>query len=438
MSRNLSHFRRLSSPILSSSCATLANPVSGQCPISSASCRYFSSPSVSTSPPVFSTNGYSTLREVIVGRIQQSRIPPDERHLRASVPEPLQRIMKQSGGEPLPKGLVERAEQELSEFIQALENEGVRVVRPAESSEEQASTSIRGLNWTSKPLGDSACVRDAFLVIGNQIIEAPIAWRSRQRDGAFLYPVFLDYFRRGARWIQAPKPQLLDSLYQPMTETTPLATIHYATNESEAVFDAADFARCDRTLFVQRSHATNRLGIEWLARTLGSQYRVIPIDQRCISPLHIDCTLVPIGPKTLLVNPAYLRAADLDPFILKEYRVFEGPIIPPLQPSERTEYHEYNMCSHNLGYNLLMINPRLAIVDRSQRRLIDFLSHHGIRSIELSSRYLSPFGGSFHCLTLDTLRYNHNLEHEMQQFDQSTVHRMSSDNSLNTQLIFQS
>ena len=59
----------------------------------------------------------------------------------------------------------------------------------------------------------AAMPRDILVVIGNEIIEAPMAWRSRFFEYRAYRPLIKDYFRRGAKWTTAPKPTMSDELY---------------------------------------------------------------------------------------------------------------------------------------------------------------------------------------------------------------------------------
>src|SRR5665647_3346337 len=69
---------------------------------------------------------------------------------------------------------------------------------------------------------------------------------------------------------------------------------------------SADFFRCGRDLFVTRSNVTNAFGIEWLRRHLGDGYRIHEIESRCPNPMHIDTTILPLGPGKILINPEYI------------------------------------------------------------------------------------------------------------------------------------
>lgn len=58
-----------------------------------------------------------------------------------------------------------------------------------------------------------AMPRDILIVVGNEIIEAPMAWRSRFFEYRAYRAIIKDYFRRGAKWTTAPKPTMADELY---------------------------------------------------------------------------------------------------------------------------------------------------------------------------------------------------------------------------------
>ena len=55
--------------------------------------------------------------------------------------------------------------------------------------------------------------RDSMLVIGDEIIETPMVWPCRYFETHSYRPILKDYFRRGARWTAAPRPQLTSELF---------------------------------------------------------------------------------------------------------------------------------------------------------------------------------------------------------------------------------
>ena len=98
------------------------------------------------------------------------------------------------------------------------------------------------------------------MVIGDEIIEAPMAWRSRFFEYRAYRPLIKEYFKQGARWTTAPKPQMADQLYDDQYPMENVMERHalaaqgkFVTTEFEPCFDAADFIRAGRDIFVQRS-----------------------------------------------------------------------------------------------------------------------------------------------------------------------------------------
>ena len=59
----------------------------------------------------------------------------------------------------------------------------------------------------------AAMPRDILIVVGDEIIEAPMAWRSRFFEYRAYRPLLKEYFQRGAKWTTAPKPLMSDDLY---------------------------------------------------------------------------------------------------------------------------------------------------------------------------------------------------------------------------------
>ena len=55
--------------------------------------------------------------------------------------------------------------------------------------------------------------RDFLLIVGNEMIEAPMAWRSRFFEYRAFRTLIKEYFEKGAKWTAAPKPLMSDELY---------------------------------------------------------------------------------------------------------------------------------------------------------------------------------------------------------------------------------
>ncbi len=293
--------------------------------------------------------------------------------------------------------MLRRAQTELDGFIRLLESEGVRVRRP-ELIDQRRRISTR--LWSSRGFC-LACPRDLYLVVGDEIIETPTCWRSRQFEGDAYRALFKEYFTDGARWTAAPRPQLPDELFDANYRVPePGEAIRYITNEFELVFDAADVTRCGRDLFVTRSNVTNESGIRWLRRHLSDRgLRVHELTSRCRQPMHIDSTFVPLAPERVLVNPDFIDVDNLPP-MLKHWDVLVAPGPDPVDD----RVAKFSMCSPWTSINALMLDPRRIIVEASQPTLHRALKDWGFEPLPLPFLGYGPFGGAFHCATLDIRR----------------------------------
>jgi glycine amidinotransferase len=344
--------------------------------------------------PVNSYNEWDPLEEVIVGRLEGAAIPPRHLSVTFSVPPFFAQSLRIFGGRRYPRLLLRPAQQELEGFIRVLEAEGVTVRRPAI---KDFSVSYRTPAWKSRGFC-VACPRDGFMVLGDEIIETPMSWRSRYFEAFAYRPLFKEYFAQGARWTAAPRPELADALYdQSYTPPGPGEPLRYVTTEYEPVFDAADFVRCGRDLFYIRSNVTNEGGIRWLERHLGDRFRLHRLETSCRTPMHIDSSFMPLAPGKVLVNPEFIDVRTLPP-ILKSWDLL---ICPEPGPMSKLVI---SMVSKWIAMNVLMLDERRVIVEQSAESLIKALKDWGFDPIPLPFLKYAPFGGSFHCATLDIRR----------------------------------
>ncbi len=346
--------------------------------------------------PVMAHNEWDPLEEVIVGRLEGATIPTSHVTVTFNLPQVAAKLYRLASGYRYPKFMYKLAQKELDGFIAILEGEGVKVRRP-DIIKHHAW--YKAPNWSSRGFC-VACPRDGFMVVGDEIIESPMCWRSRYFEGDAYRSLFKEYFHAGARWTSAPRPQLLDDLYDYKFRIPEKGeAIRYVVNEFEPVFDAADFVRCGRDLFVTRSNVTNLAGIEWLRRHLGDQYRITEIESRCRQPMHIDSSFLPLAPGKVLINPDYIDVERL-PAMFKKWDVL---VAPRPDPSEGF-MSKISMCSPWTSINVLSITEKKIIVERTQPTLIRAFKDWGFDPIPCDFLSYGPFGGAFHCATLDVRR----------------------------------
>jgi glycine amidinotransferase len=348
---------------------------------------------------VRSFNEWDPLEEVIVGSLEGAVMPPSHITVTRTIPPLAAQLYRLFGGHRYPRIMVDAARRELEGFVKLLQAEGITVKRP-----DTMDFTVRARTpfWNSKGYC-VACPRDGFLIVGDEIIETPMAWRSRYFEGHAFRKLFKDYFARGARWTAAPRPELRDELFDyKWTRPHKDEAVRYMITEFEPVFDAADFVRCGRDLFGIRSNVTNAAGFEWLRRHLARDgYRVHELQHQCRTAMHIDSTFVPLCPGKVLVNPEYLDPAKL-PAIFKSWDILVAPRPDPA-PLSAWRFR-VSQCSPWISINVLMLDPKRVVVEASQRTLIAAFRDWGFQPIACPFLNYAPFGGSFHCATLDVRR----------------------------------
>lgn len=344
-------------------------------------------------PTVNSHNEWDPLEEVIVGVVDGAAVPQWDVCLEATMPEGQRPFFHSNGGKPFPAERIAAAKRDLEEFVHILEAEGVTVRRP---EAVQHARPYETPHWRSAGGMYAAMPRDTLLVIGDEIIEAPMAWRSRYFETHAYRPLLKEYFQKGGRWTAAPKPQLADDLYRgDYREPLPGEDVQYVITEFEPTFDAADFIRCGRDIFVQQSHVTNRFGIQWLERHLGEEYRLHVLEVNDLHPMHIDASFMPLCPGKLLVNKERVPRV---PAIFKSWDVLHAPE-PCISPR-----HPLYMTSRWINMNVLMLDHQRVVVEKNETTIAAALRDFGLKPIPCPFANFNSFGGSFHCATLDVRR----------------------------------
>ena len=168
--------------------------------------------------------------------------------------------------------MVEKANEQMDNFVQVMENRGIVVDRvvlhPGMLDRRQVSTP----DWTQLNQHGVNNVRDVFLCHGNEIMEATTCRRSRWYEYLNLRPLFEKYFKEDPEfmWSAAPKPRLTDESYEKnyyynqfnvWTDEEKLKRVHewnFQLTEKEPLWDAADAARFGKDIFWQYPTGANQ------------------------------------------------------------------------------------------------------------------------------------------------------------------------------------
>ena len=133
---------------------------------------------------------------------------------------------------PVPAHVRAEAEEDLQGLADALEKLSVTVYRP--NALEFSKITV-GYDWIADGF-NAYNPRDSLLVVGDTVIECPMAMRSRQQEVLCYDHIRRDAIKDGTRWISAPKPRLLDAEIFVKNKT-----LHIP--QDEPIFDAANVLR---------------------------------------------------------------------------------------------------------------------------------------------------------------------------------------------------
>jgi glycine amidinotransferase len=352
---------------------------------------------VTAKSPVCTFTEWDPLEEVVVGRVDaHTLVPPWDVIMPAVVHDRRQwDFFRTHGGSPWPLEMLKKAERDLDGFIDVLRQARVTVRQP-EAYDYAAPLCTP--DWSLQSSCYALMPRDVLFVIGDQIIEAPMGWRSRATERLAYRELCKDYFRRGARWVAAPPPRLSDESYvQGFVAPEEGEPMRFLPTEAEPLFDAADAIKCGRDVFIARSSCCNAFGVEWLRRHLGDEFRVHEVEIYDTHPMHIDATFYPLAPGKLLINPervvrvpAVVEKAGWDVLVCPE--------------PEMPETHPMFNCSRWIMMNVLMLDERRVIVSAGEKRFVRKLKSWGFEPIECPFWDFETIGGGFHCASVDVRR----------------------------------
>ena len=334
-------------------------------------------------------NEWGTLKEIIVGSAINAQVPKigdkclhniDYAHLSDEE-------FKNRPSGLYPQKLIEETEEDLITIADTLMKLGVKVHTPIE---QDFSEPIKTDDWEVDGYYNY-CPRDTALVINDKVIEVPMTLRHRSNEAERTIKPLFD----PNHWVQAPRPKLLDSIYQREDLSRPTLL------DGEPVFDAANVIKHNNDLLYLVSNTGNKTGAEWLERyckeNFGEEYKVHTAEN-VYAYIHIDTTFVFLREGLVLLNPTRVNQDNL-PHFLKDFDKVWAP-----EPFPTQVMNDWCPASPWLGMNILPINKNLVMVEEHQSMLMRELNKWGIESIPVRMRHARTFSGGPHCVTLDVVR----------------------------------
>ncbi len=330
---------------------------------------------------------WGTLQEVVVGSAMGAQIPAIKgKDIHCVDYANIDDLNSMPSGS-YSTDILHETQEDLDLFAKQLQNMDIVVHRP----EPMNYASIH-----STPLWQSDgyygyCPRDSILIIGDKIIETPMALRSRYFETLSLRKILSRYTDAGSVHVSAPKPMLTDDLYDRTNLDKPTLC------NSEPVFDAANIIRCGKDIFYLVSNSGNHKGAQWLQTYLGQDYNVHVMDN-IYAHVHIDTTILPLCPGKVLLNPSRINSSNLPEYFKYWDKIWSpDPVLTPCM-------EKWAPGSKWIGMNVLSLGPNTVAVEKRQTPLIKLLELNGFNVLEVNLKHCRTLSGGPHCVTLDTCR----------------------------------
>lgn len=342
--------------------------------------------------PVNSYTEWNPLQEVILGSHYNTTVGNLDVSMELLFHDNLQRMKKKHPNHfySIKKEYIAEREEDTYELEKLLTSMGVIVHRPKAIEEVKH---IKTPYWESVT---KACdnPRDRVLIIGDRIIETPCCVRTRYYENDQLKPILYDYFHRGARWINSPQPTMKKQSFDySYTGKEKRETFE----ELELMFDAAQCLRFGKDILFNVSNKNHEMGASWLARELGSEFR---IHQVRITDNHLDGAMLPLKPGKLLVNERMKGKIEQLPQALQKWDVLYAV------DKDKRKYKEDDLllASERIDVNVLSIDEERVVINEQATNTIRLLEKHGFTPIPIRFRHSRIFAGGIHCVSLDIRR----------------------------------
>lgn len=301
---------------------------------------------------ISSYNEWDKLRSIVVGSATDANWPVNDPVFKEEKNKTTWKSSPVPSG-PVPKGIIEEANQDLEILATTLKNLGIEVYRPTH------------LNFQEHDGMYNYCPRDRFLVYGDTIVNPAMMYPCRDME----LQCYHDIVDSAKNYVYMPR------------------------NEG-MVLDAANICRLGSTWLFLESASGNRKAYDWLC----NQFPDVTIELcNFYSGVHIDSTIVPIREGLVVLNASRVNENNC-PQALKDWdKIWVEDVVPQ-------KFYNYPYASKWIGLNMLSISPNMVIVDRAQTQLIRQLEKYDVGAIHMDLRHSRTLGGGFHCVTLDLHR----------------------------------
>lgn len=313
-------------------------------------------------------NEWGTIKEVFVGRIDTTRMPPYSPSLDITGPEVCQ-LLKDYGGKPLKEVWPERintCQAQLDNLAETYKKHGVKVHRPRDfdDAESKYLAYLQDAIWQTFPA-------DSVWVVGRHVIECQLRMHLATKQNFTLREGFEPHLEANpdGRWVQIPA-------------TVPT----YNSLEGKGPYlEGGDILILGKDVLVGidlDGFSTDKAGASWLARYLADDgFKVWPVPFRNAVKIHLLAHVgVPREGLAIIYKPLF---TDGIPEPLKDYEFIE---------ITKEEAASGAAC-------IVALNPKQCLIPAECSRVADELAKRGVEPVAIPFKDVAWWGGGIRCAT---------------------------------------
>lgn len=301
---------------------------------------------------ISSNNEWSPLKKIIVGDATYANWPVNDPVFKLEGEKTLWKETPVPSG-PVPRWIIDEANEDLQALADMLTDLGVEVLRPNK------------LNFQMHDGMYNYCPRDRLLVHGSTIIDTAMMYPCRDMELQCYYDVV----------------------------DTAEHYFHMPRNEG-LILDAANVCRLGNKMLFLESASGNRRAYEWLCKALPH----VEIELcNFYAGVHIDSTIVPLREGLVMLNASRVTPNTVPKVVDGWEKIWINDVVAQ-------GFHEYPYASKWIAMNMLVVDPQTVICDKHQANLIKTLESYKFTVIPMELRHSRTLGGGFHCVTLDLVR----------------------------------
>ena len=317
-----------------------------------------------------SQNEWSQLKKVIVGIVDEAKVPEIDLSIRTINYADKCDISNIAVGQ-YPNQVIEESNEDLETFVSFLRSQNIEVVRPEKNN----------------PKYYNYCPRDSVFIHGELSLATPMPIKARHNE----WKSFEKYLHNPVSIECSYDDNLYDLNCLGNKDTL-------ALTEYSPAFDAANVIRANNDILYLVSNTGNKKGAHLLQELLGKEVKVHTLEG-VYSYIHIDSTIAFLREGLMLLNPERIKDKSLLPKPFCDWDAIWCP-----EPVDIGYYMNYNNASKWINMNLFSIHENLVVLEEHQFNLRKELGKYDIECAMLPMRQQRTLGGGFHCVTLDLER----------------------------------